>query len=105
VIIVGFVRGTGENLVFVIVAVEVHGKRELPNAVFAGGAFGTFLPTNDRREKQSGEDGDDSNDNEKFDQREGELSATPLVPSIYCCAHNITILRGLAAQSGSFTIK
>ena len=75
-------------MVFVVVAVEVDGERELPNGVFAGGAFGAFLSANERREEQSCQDGDDGDNDEEFNQRKGVLPATPFVPAICYSMHD-----------------
>jgi len=79
-IIVRLVRCARRKLIFVVVSVGMDRNRELSNAVFAGDAFRSFFPANDRREKQRGQNTNHRNDNEHFDQREGELSAAPPVP-------------------------
>ena len=48
-VIIGFVRCPGENLVFVVVGIGVDSNNELPNGAFTGDALGPFLRPNERR--------------------------------------------------------
>jgi hypothetical protein len=71
---------SGETAV-VIVPVESHPQRQLPEIAEAGDRLGLRFGTSQRRQEHAGEDGNDGNHHEKFDEREASADAAFFSPS------------------------